>query len=126
MISQHVVPPSAGTHQPPTLAVYRRRLPDRLIERPRRMVPASPGTTPGKSAGTSNLAGEVLLHSVGYIDQPPPRPLEERHHAIHVAVARQRNFDLALALGHLRLRLFQRVRLRQRLVDLAGDGWLAN
>src|SRR5436309_12073263 len=35
-------------------------------------------------------------------------------------------FDLALALGHLRLRLLQRVRLRQRLVDLARDGRLAD
>src|SRR5258708_5643865 len=58
-------------------------------------------------------------------EHAPPRPLEERHHAIHVAVARQRNFDLALALGHLWLRLLQGVRLRQRLVDLAADGRLA-
>src|SRR6266404_7573488 len=72
-----------------------------------------------------DLARYILLHPVGDLDQPPPRPLEERHHAIHVAVARQRNFDLALALGHLRLRFLQRVRLRQRLVDLTGDGRLA-
>src|SRR2546430_3310518 len=91
-----------------------------LIREAAAWVPAFAGTTKGKSAGASNLSGDVLLHPVGDLDQPPPRPLEERHHAIHVAVARQRNFDLALALGHLRLRLFQRVRLRQRLGDLAG------
>src|SRR3982074_2223075 len=50
-----------------------------------------------------NLPGDVLLHPVGHLDQPPPRLLEERHHAIHVAVARQRNLDLALAFGCLRL-----------------------
>src|SRR5260370_30221174 len=75
-------------------------------------VPAFAGTTRGKST-VSNLAGDVLLHPVGHLDQPPPSLLEERHHAIHVAVARQRNFDLAFALGHLRLGLFQRVGLRQ-------------
>src|SRR5450759_750336 len=63
---------------------------------------------------SSNLAAEVLLHPVGHLDQPPPRALQKRHHAIHVAVAGQRDFDLALALGDLRLGLFQRVRLRQR------------
>ena len=41
--------------------------------------------------------------------------------AIHVAIARQRDFDLALAVGRFRFGLFQRVRLRQRFVDLAGD-----
>src|ERR1700738_5605976 len=70
---------------------------------------------------SSNLAGDVLLHPVGHLDQPPPRLLQKRHHAIHVAIARERNFDLALALGYLRLGLFQRVRLRQRLVDLSGE-----
>src|ERR1700710_1190605 len=68
----------------------------------------------------SNLAGDVLLHPVGHVDQAPPCPLEERHHAIHVAIARQRNFYLALAVGDFRLGLLQRVRLRQRLLDLAG------
>src|SRR6202790_58411 len=70
---------------------------------------------------TSNLAGDVLLHPVGHLDQPPPGPLQERHHAIHVAIARQRNFDLALALGPLRLALFHRVGFRQRLVGLSGQ-----
>ena len=40
------------------------------------------------------------------------------HHPIHVAVARQRDFDLAFALGRLRFGFFQRVRFRQRLVVL--------
>src|SRR5258708_5692510 len=62
----------------------------------------------------SNLAADVLLHPVGHVDQPSPRLLQERHHAIHVAVAGQRDFDLALALAQLRLGLFQLVRLRQR------------
>src|SRR5712675_2819550 len=56
---------------------------------------------PTKSGPASNLAGDVLLHPVGHLDQPPPRLLQERHHPIHVAVARQRYFDLALAVGHL-------------------------
>ena len=54
-----------------------------------------------------NLAGDVLLHPIGHLDQPPPRLLQKRHHPIHVAVARQRNFDFALTLGHLRLGLFE-------------------
>src|SRR5258707_8536303 len=121
LISQHVVAANAGTDN------HRRWLSTRSLNREAAAYgsPLSRGTTRGKSAGASNLAGDVLLHLVGDLDQPPPRPLQERHHAIHVAVARQRNFDLALALGHLRLRLLQRVRFRQRLVDLAGDGRLA-
>src|SRR5450759_4890844 len=74
----------------------------------------SQGRPPGEEYASSNLAAEVLLHPVGHLDQPPPRALQKRHHAIHVAVAGQRDFDLALALGDLRLGLFQRVRLRQR------------
>src|ERR1700731_3487649 len=58
--------------------------------------------SPGRRAeGASNLAGDVLLHPVGHLDQPPPRLFQERHHAIHVAVARQWNFDLALTVGNL-------------------------
>src|SRR5262245_8827840 len=74
-----------------------------------------------------NLAAGVPLHPVGHLDQAPPRPLQKRHHAIHVAVARQRDFDLALALAlrHLRLALLQRVRFRQRFFDLAGHRGLA-
>src|ERR1700730_7913149 len=55
--------------------------------------------------GCSNLAVEVLLHPIGHLDQPSPRLFEKRHHAIHVAVTRQRNFDFALTLGHFRLGL---------------------
>src|SRR6187401_117527 len=58
--------------------------------------------------GNSNPAPDILLHTVGHLDQPPPGFLEEGHHAVHVAVTRQRDFDLALALSDLRLRLFQR------------------
>jgi hypothetical protein len=58
-------------------------------------------------ATPSNLAGGILLHPVGHLDQPPPRLLQKRHHAIHVAVARQRDFDVALTLGYLWLRFFQ-------------------
>src|SRR6202022_1293194 len=57
----------------------------------------------------SNLAADVLLHAVGHLDQPAPCLLQERHHAVQVAIARQRNLDLALALGDLRLRLPQRI-----------------
>src|SRR6478736_4643970 len=40
----------------------------------------------------SNLApGHILLHAVGHFDQPPPGLFEERHHAVHVAVAGQRD-----------------------------------
>src|ERR1700728_2175907 len=66
--------------------------------------------------GQSDLAADVFLHPVGHLDQPPPRLFEERHDPVHVAVAGQRDFDLAFALGRLRLGLFQRVRFRQRLV----------
>src|SRR6185312_4234864 len=50
---------------------------------------------------TSNLAvaRDVLLHLVRHVDQPLPGALQERHHAIHVLVARQRDFNLALVLG---------------------------
>src|SRR4051812_21819299 len=71
--------------------------------------------------GSSNLAPDVLLHAVGHLDQPPPRFFQKRHHAVHVAVARQRDFDLPLALGNSGLRLLQRIRLRQLLVRLARD-----
>src|SRR5882757_10778521 len=77
-----------------------------------------------KSAGL-DLARYVLLHAVGHLDQPPPGLFQKSHHAVHVAVARQRNFDLALALGDLRLRLLQLIRFRQRFVDLAGDRRIA-
>src|ERR1043166_8644174 len=73
----------------------------------------------------SNPAVDVPLHAIGHLHQTPPGPLQERHHAIHVAVARQRDFDLALAVGHLRLARLQRVRFRQWLFDLAGDRRLA-
>ena len=63
---------------------------------------------PRKQGRLSNPAADVLLHPAGHVDQPPPRPLDERHHPIHVLVARQRNFDLALTFGDFRLGLFQR------------------
>src|SRR5436309_9825178 len=97
-----------------------------LIRKAAAWVPAFAGTTRERArAGPSNLAVDVPLHPVGHLDQAPPGPLEERHHAVHVTVARQRNFDLALALGHLRLALLQRIRFRQRLFDLAGHRGLA-
>src|SRR5450756_183655 len=40
--------------------------------------------TPGRRRASSNPAGDVLLHPVGHIDQPPPCLLQKRHHAIHV------------------------------------------
>src|SRR5207253_10938213 len=79
------------------------------------VITSLPIRRPGE--GPSNLAVDVLLHLVGYLDQSPPRPLQERHHALHVAVARQRDFDLAFAFGDLRLALLQRIRFRQRLFD---------
>src|SRR5882757_7329145 len=118
-----VVPAKAGTHTPRPLDFGRSELiSSKTINGGGYGSLLSQGR---RSKGPSNLAGDVLLHPVSHLDQPPPRLLEKRHHAIHVAVARQRNFNLALAIGHLRLVLFQRVRLRQRLVDLAGDGRLA-
>src|SRR5215475_1713533 len=83
------------------------------------------------TAAGSNLApGDVLLDAVGHFNQTPPGAFQERHHAVHVAVARQRDFDLALALGDLRLRLSERVRLRDRVLRhrflaLAGHRTLA-
>src|SRR3954454_24167470 len=68
---------------------------------------------------TSNLPGKILLHAVRHLDQPPPGLLQERHHAIHVAIARQGNLDLALGLG-FRCRRLQRLLLPQPLVNLAG------
>src|SRR5207302_7525452 len=44
-------------------------------------VPTFAGTTVEGAA--LDLARYILLHPVGDLDQPPPRPLEERHHAIH-------------------------------------------
>src|SRR5258708_2101396 len=76
---------------------------------------------PQREYGNSNLAADVLLHPVGHFNQPAPGLFQKRHHAIHVAVARQWNFDFALAFGDLWLRLFQRVRLWQGFVDLAAD-----
>src|SRR5882672_6898416 len=43
----------------------------------------SQGRLAERDAPRSNLAGEILLHPVGHLDQPPPRLFEERHHAIH-------------------------------------------
>src|SRR5690349_12379407 len=63
-----------------------------------------------------DLAADVFLHPVGHLDQPPPGLFEERHHPIHVTIARQRDFDLARRLGYLWLRLFQRVRFRRCLI----------
>src|SRR5690349_14103909 len=60
-----------------------------------------------KGTPSNPAAVDVPLHPVGHFDQAPPGPLQERHHAIHVAVARQRDFDLALAFRHLRLALLQ-------------------
>src|SRR5215475_16230803 len=82
------------------------------------------------AAGSHLAPGDVLLDAVGHLDQTPPGALQERHYAVHVAVARQRDFDLALALGDFRLRLSERVRLRHRVlrhrvVALAGNGALA-
>src|ERR1700744_1519955 len=57
----------------------------------------------------SYLAADVLLHPTGHLDQPPPRLFEERHHPVHVAFARQWNFDLAFALGRLWLGLLKRI-----------------
>src|ERR1700722_4748431 len=50
-----------------------------------------------------NLAGDVLLHPVGHLDQPPPCLFQKRHHAIHVLIARQRDLNLARAIGPLGL-----------------------
>src|SRR4051794_17955270 len=69
--------------------------------------PAWAGTRRGSDARDSNLSGDVLLHPVRHVDQAAPGTLDKRHHAVHVAVARQRNLDLALALRHLGLGLFQ-------------------
>src|ERR1700710_2576486 len=44
---------------------------------------------------TSYLPGKILLHALRHLHQPPPGLLQERHHAIHVAIARQGDFDLA-------------------------------
>src|SRR6187399_2087582 len=75
----------------------------------------------------SNLPRHVLLYAVGHVDQPTPGLFQERHHAIDVLVARQRDLDPAVTLGSLwfsclRLRLLERVGFRQRLVDLARHG----
>src|SRR5882757_6051488 len=108
--------------------IVHRRIPD---EGSRGMDPAFAATTIDQGP-SSNLPRNVLLHAVGYFDQPPPGALHERHQAVHVLVARQRNLQLALALGCLRLsRLGLRrfglsriwrglsIRLRQRLAGLA-------
>src|SRR5258707_9860595 len=67
--------------QPPALVVY----PIASSRGRRVLVPAFAGTTRGKTAGASNLAGDGLLHLVGALDQPPPRTLHERHHDVHGA-----------------------------------------
>jgi hypothetical protein len=41
----------------------------------------------------SDSAGLIALNARGHLDQPPPGALDERHHAIHVAIARQWNLD---------------------------------
>src|SRR5579862_8690672 len=81
------------------------------------VVPAKAGTT----VASDLAAVDVALHAIGHLDQAAPGALEERHHAIHVLVARQRNLDLAIAFGDLRLGLLQLVGFRQRLVGLARD-----
>src|SRR3954468_5023376 len=73
---------------------------------------------------TSNLPGNILLAALGHLDHPPPGLLQERHHAIHVAIARQGDFDLAFGVG-LRGGRLERIGLRQRLIDLAGHRRLA-
>src|SRR6185312_8582799 len=126
-ISPHVVPANAGTHNPRRLDFETLGV-DILSNNPQRWlwVPAFAGTTRENPIRVpSNLAVDIPLHPVGHFDQAPPGLLEERHHAIHVAVARQRDFDLALALRHLRLGRLQRIRFRQRLFDLAGHCRLA-
>src|SRR5882672_12633818 len=126
MISPHVVPANAGTHNHRRSFLRKSSTEGRPKSRGRSVwVPAFAGTT-AESAPLprSNLAVDVPLHPVSHLDPTPPGPLQERHHAIHVAVARQRDFDLALALGYLRLALLQRIRFRQRLFDLAGHGGL--
>src|SRR6478736_3640823 len=70
---------------------------------------------------SSNLPRDVLLHAVGHVDQPAPGLFQERHHPIDILVAGQRNLDLAVPLGDLRV-LLERIGFRQRLVDLAGHG----
>src|ERR1700747_1344249 len=69
----------------------------------------------------SNPAVNVLLHPVRHLDQTPPRPFKERHHTIHVAIARQWNFEFALTLVDLRIRFPKRVRFWQGPFDLAVD-----
>src|ERR1700754_4213924 len=56
---------------------------------------------------TLDLARNILLHAIGHLDQPPPGLFQKRHHTIEVAVARQRYFELALAVRDLRLGLSQ-------------------
>src|SRR6516225_6339911 len=65
----------------------------------------------------------VLLHAIGHVDQSAPGALQKRHHAVHVLIARQRNLDLAFALGGLRRGLL--VRFRQCLIGLVGGGGFA-
>src|ERR1700745_4506061 len=72
-------------------------------------------------ATRSNPAVNVLLHPVRHLDQTPPRPFKERHHTIHVAIARQWNFEFALTLVGLRNGFPKRVRFWQGHFDLAVD-----
>ena len=117
----------AGTHTPRPLDFARWTLiPAVIANAGGYWVPAFAGTTRGKSIGPSNLPAEILLHPVGHLDQPPPRPLAEttsRGPCRGRSAAESRS--CALALGDLRLGFPQRIRLRQRLIDLAGDGRLA-
>src|SRR4051812_37278853 len=62
-------------------------------------------------------AANVALHAVGHLHKAPPRVLDEAHHAVEIAIARQRPLGLALAVGGA---WFHAILLGQRAVCLAG------
>src|SRR6187455_2103553 len=103
-ISPHVVcerTANAGTHNPKRQLLKKTTTPA-LLSRGRGVSLRSQGRL-AESANKirSNLARNVFLYPVGHLHQPLPGLLQKAHHAIHVAIARQRNFYFALAIGGL-------------------------
>ena len=122
-VSHCVVPANAGTHSH-RCWLWQRRLP---LPFNREAAAYGSRRSPGRLRipAASNPAGDVLLHPVGHVDQPPPGLLQKRHHRDPCRGRSAAEFRSCARRRHLRFGLFQRVRLRQRLVDLAGDGRLA-
>src|SRR5258708_33921739 len=74
----------AGTHTPRPIDFGRSELISSITTGRRGLwVPSFARTTRAKSAGPSNPAGCVLLHTGGHFGQPAARPPRDRPHAIH-------------------------------------------